>query len=115
MATILATKASVDGYSASTKNTLTAADVLIYDSAKTQILELVNTTASPVVVTIDGSASTVVPVPGTGKTFDAPAGLSITVAANGTGFVVLKSIRAFLAGTVAVTGGVGLTAVLYEF
>lgn len=115
MATLTPTSASVDGYAASTVNTLTAADVIVFNSAKTQLLQFRNTTASPVVITIDGSASTAVKIPNTGKTFDAPAGLQITVAANGTGSVVLKSISAFMQGTVALTGGVGLEAVLYEF
>lgn len=114
MATLTATSANVDGYVASTVNTLTAADTLIYEGSKTQLLQFRNTTASPVVVTIDGNGAAAVSVPGTGKTYDTTTGLAITVAANGTGAVVLKSIREFCKGTVAVTGGVGLVAVIYE-
>lgn len=115
MAVIVPTNESVNGYAASTVTTMTAADTLTFKAEKTQLLQFRNTTASPVVVTIDGDGAAAVSVPGTGKRYDTTTGMAITVAANGTGAVVLKSIREFCKGTVAVTGGVGLTAVLYEF
>lgn len=90
------------------RTVLSASDTLVYVQGST--LELFNTTASPVVVTIDGSGSTTISPVGYGGTIDVSAGKAITVPASSTVYVNLDSISAFLAGTVAVTGGVGVTA-----
>lgn len=94
-------------------NTLTAADTLTYTARKNQVLQLRNTTGSPVVVTIDGStASAAFPVPGAGNTtVDLSAGKAITVGANATRMVPLDSMVNYLQGTIAVTGGVGVEAI----
>ena len=97
-----------------TRTVLSASDTLVYVSGGGQVLELFNTTASPVIVTIDGSASTTISPDGYGSTLDVSAGIAITVPASGTKSVSLDTIYAFLAGTVAVTGGVGVTAHLYN-
>lgn len=112
MATITGTSIS-DSVVNPTKTTLTASDTLTYNTAKRQILLLQNTTASPVVVTIDGNAGTTIAVPGYG-TIDVSAGKQITVPANGQAAVQLSAISVYLQGTIAVTGGVGVTAMLFE-
>lgn len=94
-----------------TRTVLSASDTLVWNGDGTrQILDLFNTTASPVVVTIDGSGSTTISPPGYGGTIDVSAGKAITVPASSTVYVELGKISAFLQGTVAVTGGVGVTA-----
>jgi len=96
------------------RTVLSASDTLVWNGDGTrQILELYNTTASPVVVTIDGSSSTTISPPGFGGTVDVSAGKAVTVPASSTVAVELGKISAFLQGTVAVTGGVGVTAHLY--
>lgn len=96
------------------RTVLTASDTLVWNGDGTrQILELYNTTASPVIVTIDGSLSTNITPDGYGGTIDVSAGKAITVPASSTVSVELGKISAFLQGTVAVTGGVGVTAHLY--
>lgn len=111
MANIIVSNKNVAGAFNPTKNTLTAADVLPYSAG--QSLLMYNTTASAVVVTIDGDGGTTVAVPDSGgATFSVAAGLAVTVPANGFTIVNLDTIKAYLKGTVAVTGGVGVVAVL---
>lgn len=93
---------------------LTASDTLAYKPSTKQLLVLVNTTASPVVVTIDGAGGTTIAPAGFGGTVSVAAGKAITVAANGFQAIKLVDISAFLQGVVAVTGGVGVTAILFE-
>ncbi len=99
---------ATNGATTLTRTVLSAADTLVYTPGAT--LVLFNTTASPVVVTIDGSTSTTISPTGFGGTVDVSAGKAITVGADATVGVNLDSIAAFLSGTVAVTGGVGVTA-----
>lgn len=94
--------------------TLTASDTLVYTSAKNQVLYLSNPTAGALTVTIDGDAGTTISPPGYGGTVSVASGYDITVAAGGVQAVALSSIRSFLQGTVAVTGGAGLKAWIAE-
>lgn len=100
-----------------TVNTLSASDTLAYDSSKSQEIEFRNETASPVVVAIDGSGSSAAfPVPGTGgTTVDLTAGKQITVPGSigATVRVPLNPLANYLTGNVVVSGGVGLTAIVY--
>lgn len=113
MATLVSTNLqNSNGPVTVTRNVLSASDVLVYSAG--QILELFNTTASPVVVTIDGAAGTTISPTGFGGTIDISAGKAITVPASGTVAVKLDTISVFLQGTIAVTGGVGVTAHLYQ-
>lgn len=115
MAVIAATNGRQNGAFTVTRTALGASDTLTYLPRTNQVLELFNTTASPVVVTIDGSTSSAAyPVPGTGGTMDLTAGKAVTVPANGTVAIRLDTIAAYLGGTVAVTGGTGVTAHLYN-
>jgi hypothetical protein len=99
---------ATNGATTITRTVLSAADTLVYTPGA--MLELFNTTASPVTVTIDGSGSTTISPTGFGGTVDVSAGKAIVVGASSTVYVNLDSIAAFLSGTVAVTGGVGVTA-----
>lgn len=86
----------------------TTGDTLVYTPDTNQELMLYNTSASPVVVTIDGSAGTTVVVPDTaGATLSVAAGLAVTVAANSFAVVALDKAKAFLNGTVAITAATG--------
>jgi hypothetical protein len=86
----------------------TSGDTLVYTPDQNQELWLYNTTASGVVVTIDGSSGTTVTVPGTaGTTISVASGLAITVPANGFTTLALDKATAFLQGTVAITAATG--------
>lgn len=94
---------------------LTGTDTLVYSAGKLQTLYLYNTTANAVTVTIDGDGATTVTPSGLGKSVDVSAGYAIAIAAGTLQAVALPSIRAYLTGTVAVTGGVaGVTAWIAE-
>jgi hypothetical protein len=114
MAVIAATQfRGVKGPVTITRTVLSAADTLVYNGGGSQVLELFNTTAAAVTVTIDGSAGTTVAAPdGIGGTIDVSAGKAIVVPASSTVYVNLDTIAAYCQGTVNVTGGVGVTAQL---
>lgn len=113
MATLVNSSKSVLGPFLPTKLVLTASDTFTYLPGKNQELILYNITASPVVVTLDGSAGTTVLVPGAGATtVSIASGLAVTVPANDWQIVRLDTIPAYLQGTIAMTGGVGVIAVL---
>lgn len=98
-----------------TQTTLTASDTLTYNEASSQTLFLQNSTGSPVTVTVDGAGAPTAFAPGgIGKTLDLSAGLPIVVPANGAVAVQLRNIKRYLAGVIAVTGGVGVTAWIVE-
>jgi hypothetical protein len=97
-----------------TRNALSASDTLTYIDGRGQILELYNTTGSPVVVTITGSTATTVAPSGYGGTVSVSAGKAVTVPATSTVAVNLDQIAAFLSGTITLTGGTGVTAHLYN-
>lgn len=97
-----------------TRLALGASDTLTWQDGGGQYLILFNTTASPVVVTLVGTAPTTISPPGYGGDISTSAGKAITVPANGAKMVNLDDIRAFLTGTgvVTMTGGTGVTAML---
>lgn len=115
MATITPTSVlSRGGPFAPTVTTLTASDTLTYKPQTKQVLLLTNTTGTAVTVTIDGAGGTVISPSGYGGTISVASGKEIVVGANGSQAVKLSDISAFLQGVVAVTGGVGVTAILFE-
>lgn len=98
-------------------NTLSASDTLAYTPGKGMELELRNSTASPVVVTVRGSTATSVPVAGTGgATFDVSMGKEITVPGTigAVTRVPLDSLASYLKGNITVEDGVGVTAVVWS-
>lgn len=109
MAAIADSSTNVAGPFTPTTVVLSAADTLTYSSGQTMVLY--NITASPVVVTLDGSGGSTVVVPDTGgTTLSVASGLAVTVPANSFKVVQLDKVKAYMLGTVAVTGGVGVIA-----
>lgn len=84
---------------------LTGADSLVYKPAAVQTLFIRNDSAAPAPIVIDGSLVTTALLPGQGRPVDNSAGFAMSVEPGVTRGVTLSSIRNFLAGTVAVTGG----------
>lgn len=83
-------------------------DTLVFKPGQNDELVMYNTSASAVVVTVDGSTGTTVAVPGTaGTTVSVAAGLAITVAANSFAYLNLDNASAYLQGTVAITAATG--------
>lgn len=113
MAAISITTRSAQPFQAAV-TALGASDTLAYVPKKNQVMELRNTTASPVVVTIDGDeASAAFPVPGTGgTTVDLSTGKEVTVpGVIGAVMVVpLDALSNYMKGDITVTGGTGVTA-----
>lgn len=96
-----------------TRTTMTASDTLTYTQGAEQILVLYNTTASPVTVTMVGSAATTVSIPGMGGAINVSAGKTVQVPATGTTVVPLDDYAQYLQGNVTITGGTGLVAHLF--
>lgn len=115
MAVIAASNIQGVGFKATATTILGASDTLVYDASKDQILILFNDTAGALTPLIDGSgASTAIPVPGF-TPVSAAAGLtSASVAAGAATSMVLKANYQVMAGTVTITGGTGMVAMLVE-
>lgn len=110
MGTILPTATSGSGKRTLVETTLTASDTFAYRTG--QILCLRNPTAGALTPVIDGAGGTTVPVTGVGSV-DVSAGYSVgSIAAGAAVAIPLDSIKAYLRGTIAVTGGTGLIATL---
>jgi len=109
MAAVINTSKSVLGSVTPVQISLaTSGDTLTYVPNAAQELILVNTSASPVVVTIDGASGTTIPVPNTGgATFSVAAGYTVSVAASSTSIVMLDTISNFLSGVVAISAATG--------
>lgn len=99
-----------------TRTTMTASDTLTFVQGSGQMLAMYNTTAAAVNVTLVGTAPTSLSPDGYGGTLSTAGGKVVTVPANGWTMVELDDIWAFLtgSGTVTVTNGTGLTAVLFS-
>lgn len=115
MAVIAPTTVNTSAPYNATRTTLSASDTMVY-VGNGQELHLYNITDSAVTVTLTGSAATTISPVGFGGTISVAAGKAIIVpagaATTGHTVVPLDSISAFLAGTITVTGGVGVTAML---
>lgn len=115
MATLTATDMRGVGAVAVTENTLTASDTFTYRRNRDPLLVLINGTAGALTVTIDGNGGTSVAKPGVGS-IDVSGGFSTPEIAVGEEYAIrLNSIYEYLQGTIAVTGGTGITAYLMEF
>lgn len=113
MAAITPTNGAQVGAFSVTETTLTSSDTLTFAPAQKQLLVLRNDTGGSLTATIDGDAGTTVAVDGLGSVSVA-SGLAIAVPAGQIRAVVLSTIRHYLAGNVAVTGGTGLKAQLHN-
>lgn len=115
MATIVATSMQGAGKRAVIVTTMTASDTLTYKAGQGQILILRNGTAGALTPIIDGAGATTIPVQGVGSV-DVSAGYSVgAIAAGAEVAIPLDTIRAYLVGVIAITGGTGLSASLLEF
>ena len=93
------------------QTTLTASDTLLYNGER-MILTLRNGTAGALTPLITGSTATTVAVPGYGLLSVASGYAVGSIPAAGVVAIPLDSIKAYLKGTITVTGGTGITATL---
>lgn len=110
MATIAQTSLAPAGGQTVSETTLGASDTFTYN--KKSYLILRNATGGALTPVIDGDGGTVVGVAGVGDV-DVSSGYSF--GSIGAGVVVgvsLDTVSKYLAGTIAVTGGTGIVAVL---
>lgn len=99
-----------------TRLAMSASDTLTYNQGTAQVLVLYNTTAAAVTIALTGNAMpATISVPGVGGTMSLAGGKSVTVPASGSTVVDLDDIYQYLTGgTVTITNGTGLTAMLYN-
>jgi hypothetical protein len=99
-----------------TRITLSASDTFVFVPNTGMILELHNNTAGALTPNIKGSApSAAFPIPGAGDTtISLTAGLTVNLGVNQSAIINLDAVEAYLegTGTVTITGGTGITAVL---
>jgi hypothetical protein len=96
-----------------TTTTLSASDTLVYAQGTGQMLEIDNTTAGPLTVTLTGSTATVVTPSNYGGTFSVAGGFAITVAAAAKKIIKIDTIAPYLSGVVTLTGAATCTARLF--
>lgn len=118
MATITPTYMTGSGQRTVTETTLTGtADTFVfsYEPSKEKVLILNNVTAGALTPVIDGDGATTVSVGGVGAV-DISAGYSVgSIGAGVVKAIPLNSIREYLAGTIAITGGTGLVCSILEY
>ncbi|MNQ15158.1 hypothetical protein D3C85_281230 [compost metagenome] len=83
----------------------TGADTFVYKQSAKQVLFIKNDSASPAAIVVDGADGTTIDPGVIGATINVAPGYTITVPAGQIHCVLLSKIRAFLNGTIAVTGG----------
>lgn len=114
MATITST-AIAAGTNTVAETTMTASDTFTYVPNGRQVLILNNVTGGSLTVNIDGDGASTVNVGGVGAV-DISGGFSTdAIPADGVRAIPLDSIKAYLAGTIEVTGGTGISASLLTF
>jgi len=86
---------------------------LTYSASETILATFYNPTAGTLTANLTGTGTTV-SCPGLGDPSDVTSGYDVEVAAGGTVFVVLSTIKDFLQGTTTITGGDLLELVLYK-
>lgn len=103
MATIAQTSMRSNGAATVTTTTSNVSDTFAYVPGTFQMLQIRNTTAGSLDVTIDGAGATTISPPGYGGTINIATGKVISVGANATVNVPLDSISSYLQGVIAVT------------
>lgn len=104
MATIGKFTGGVNTPATITETALTGTDTFTYDSSG--VLVIRNSTGASVTVTLTGSASTGSKLVEGGGSVALSGGVPVVVGAGAVKSIRLGSIRDFLTGTIAVTGGV---------
>ena len=115
MATLNPTSLSAAGaiLPSATTLTLTASDTFTYSAGVPATLVLYNATAGALTPNIDGADGTTVTVPDTGATFSVATGFTFpSIAAGAYALVRLETIKAYLQGSITMTGGLGIKAIL---
>jgi len=114
MAVITATSIKTAGASVVAVTTLTASDTFTYNPSRDPVLILNNVTAGALSPNIDGAGGTSVLVSGIGNV-SVSSGYSVpSIAAGAVVQIRLNTIKEFLKGTIAVTGGAGIKASILE-
>jgi len=103
MATIGTFTGGVNTPSTITETALTGTDTFVYDASGMLVIR--NSTGASVTVVLTGSTATTTKLVDGGGTVPLASGVSIAVAAGAIKSIKLGSIRDFLTGTIAVTGG----------
>ena len=103
MATIGTFTGGVNTPATITETALTGTDTFTYDSSG--VLVIRNSTGASVTVTLTGSASTGSKLVDGGGTVALSSGVPVVVGAGAVKSIKLGSIRDFLKGTIAATGG----------
>ena len=115
MATITATTLAGSAARTVTRTTLGSSDTFTFNASKNPILVLDNVTAGALTVVIDGASATTQTVAGIGV-IDLSAGYSTgSIAAGACVAIPLTTISSYLTGVIAVTGGSGMKATLFEY
>lgn len=104
MATIGTFTGGVNTTATITETALTGTDTFVYDASGTLVLR--NSTAGSVTITLHGSLATGTKLCDGGGSVDLWTPISIALPAGAVKSIKLCSIRDFLKGTIAVTGGV---------
>jgi len=112
MAVIAQTLMTGFGSRALTVTTLGSSDTLVYKEDAGQLLILDNVTAGALTPLIDGDGAAPVQVVGFGPVPTSGGYALPSIAAGARALVPLDSIKEFCRGTVTVTGGSGIKAVL---
>lgn len=104
------------GMRAATEFTLTASDTLAYDpGSPNSVLTIRNPTAGALAPIITGSAANpAIPVPGWGTVSASSLALA-SIPVGAARVIPLDSIKEYLAGTVTITGGVGLVVTFLRY
>ena len=116
MTAIVATNMQGFGQRTVTLTTLDGSgDTFTYKESTNPVLIMRNATAGALSPVIDGAGGTVVPVPGVGNV-NVSGGYPVgSIAAGAAVAIPLYTIREYLKGTIAITGGNGLVCSLLEF
>jgi len=114
MATIAATQSGGSGVVSITETTLGASDTFEFKRNQKQRLILRNDTVGALTPLIDGDGSTSVGIDGIGA-IDVSGGFEVgSIGADEVVSINTDSIREYLKGTIEITGGTGIVAILME-
>lgn len=104
------TLAGTNGTVAVTKTTLGSSDTMTYNAAENPIALFYNPTVGSLTVLIDGDGGTTISPAGYGGTVSVASGYSVVCAAGTMKAIKLRTIDAFLQGTITLSGASTLEA-----
>jgi len=112
MPAITATKISSTGVVTATETTLNATDSFVYTAGASKYLILRNPTGGALSPVIDGDGATSEYLPGVGSVTTSGGYAVGSISAGAVKVIDLDAIKSYLKGTIAVTSGTGLVAIL---